>query len=35
MDAEHYRANVARAIEKDIAAVLAGESPQPVRAVAQ
>jgi hypothetical protein len=35
MDAEHYRANVARAIEKDIAAVLAGESPQPLRAVAQ
>jgi hypothetical protein len=35
MDAEHYRANVARAIEKDIAAVLAGASPQPVRAVAQ
>jgi hypothetical protein len=35
MDAEHYRANVAWAIEKDIAAVLAGENPQPVRAVAQ
>ncbi len=33
MDAEHYRANVARAIETDIAAVLAGESP--VRAEAQ
>lgn len=35
MDAEHYRANVAQAIEKDIAAVLAGENPQAVRAVAQ
>jgi hypothetical protein len=35
MDAEHYRANVARAIEGDIAAVLAGDSPQHVRAVAQ
>ncbi len=28
MDAEHYRANVAQAIEKDIAAVLAGANPQ-------
>ena len=35
MDAEHYSANVAQAIEKDIAAVLAGANPQPVRAVAQ
>jgi hypothetical protein len=35
MDAEHYRANVARAIEKDIAAVLAGGSTQPVHAVSQ
>jgi hypothetical protein len=35
MDPEHYRANIAREIEADIASVIAGESPRPARAQAQ
>jgi hypothetical protein len=34
MDAEHYRANIARAIEADIAALLAGERLRPARLLA-
>ena len=31
MDPEHYRADIAREIEADIAGVIAGESPRPAR----
>ena len=31
MDWEHYRANIARQIEADIAAIIAGERPRPAR----
>lgn len=34
MDPEHYRVNVAREIEADIAGVIAGESARPARALA-
>jgi hypothetical protein len=34
MDPEHYRANIAREIEADIAGVIAGESPRPARVLA-
>ncbi|MFZ0113514.1 MAG: hypothetical protein WAL15_04070 [Xanthobacteraceae bacterium] len=35
MDPEHYRADIAREIEADIAGVIAGESPRPARALAR
>jgi hypothetical protein len=35
MDPEHYRADIAREIEADIAGVIAGERPRPARALAR